>query len=810
MKKIYAGLFLISCATLLLELSLLRVFDVILYSNISYLVITSALFCFGLAGVYSSIRPLPSRVYLHNYISKLSALFAISAILILPVTNTLPFDYGMISKEPVMQLFYFLLLYFFLALPFFFAGLMFTTIFTIYALKIQRLYFWDLFGAAIGSAVIIPLVPVIGPAGNLFVVTSFGLLAGALFSINWKYKLTGVFLAVIVFAVPFLKSDYFEFTVHVNKRGIKTASEKNWIEYTYWDPISKIDVINPPHGKFKHIAYDGGSQSSFIYPFDGDYNKLRNELPDSVTKHFWSRGVIVSHFLKQNESYDALIIGSAGGQETKAALTFGAKSIDAVEMVGAVVDIGKHKYAKYNGNIFNHPKVTCVVEEGRSFLRRTNKKYDIIQIFSNHTSSSIAAGTGAMATTYLQTAEAYVEYFTHLKPSGILHINHHVYPKEITTAALAWKSLGLKDFKKHVIVYELQGIQDNLPTLLIKMSPWTESEFRKLQYFFSLETDEKKYNWVYKPVVNPFVERDNFLSDDFFTGNIPEELIDKIPFRVAPSTDDKPYFNFLRKKYKVLNEDSSSYLNLSTASLLNKQLKGGIIPVDVIHLIVTAVLSVIFIFLFVFIPLRFSNAGKSGKWSGKKNTLVYFSCLGMGFIIFELVLIQIFMKLIGSPLYTYSTIVFVLLVAAGLGSFYTNKLNISLENRWYLPFVGIIVTSAVLLIIHPYIFYFYLASDIIIRILVAIILLAPLGFFLGMPFPLGILATEKQPIGAIAWAWAMNGLFTVVGGLLSVFLSIQFGFRITLIIAIIIYGMAFLVFSRVRNTVVGQIELYKT
>ncbi len=798
MKRISFGLFLIAFITLLLELALLRVFDVILYSNISYLVITSALFCFGLAGVYSSLKPLGKSENIRKYVAKLSVLFAISAIIILPIMNIIPFDYGEVTKNPIVQLFAFFAMYLFLALPFFFAGLIFTSIFSVYTDKIQNLYFWDLSGAALGSILIIPFIPIIGPGGVLFIVSGLAIFTSGLFSNSKNWTIVSIIISLILIAIPFTKDGYYDFNEHANKRDVRKAENLGRIELTYWDPISKIDVVNNPKHNYKHIGYDGGSQSSFIYPFDGDFKALREKLPDSVLNHFWSRGVLASHYLKENSNQNVLIIGSAGGQETKAALTYGAKHIDAVEMVRKVVKLGKLRYSKFNGNIFNNPRVNCFVGEGRSYLRSTSKKYDIIQIFSNHTSSSIAAGTGAMATTYLQTAEAYQEYFNHLTLDGILHINHHIYPKEITTAALAWKELGRKNFKKHVIVYETINRQDNLPTLLIKMIPWTEEELDKLNKFFSKDTNEKRYHYVYRLVVDPLHKENNFLSNDFFSGDFPNELALKIPYRVSPSTDNRPYFNFLRKIYYKMKPDSSTYLNVSTASLLNGQIKGGILPMDVIHLIITAILSFVFIFLFIVIPLYKSKAGKSKDWFRKKLTLMYFGCLGAGFIIFELVFIQIFMKLIGSPLYTYASIVFILLLSAGIGSYSSKKLKISLEEYWYIPFIGIIFFASIIILIHSYIFSIFLASPILIRIIVSAVLISPLGFFLGMPFPLGILAAEVQPEGAIAWAWGLNGLFTVVGGFLSVILSIFFGFVITLIVSIAIYTLAFLIFSQIR------------
>ena len=293
----------------------------------------------------------------------------------------------------------------------------------------------------------------------------------------------------------------------MNKRGVLGYKEKNIKETTRWDPISKIDIIALPERKF--IAYDGGSQSSYIYQFNGDFTELRNQMPENASKHFWGRTVLVSHFIKKDSGYKALIIGSAGGQEVKAALMYGAAAIDAVELVGYVVDIGKRQYAEYNGNIFNHPNVNVYTAEGRSFLRAADKQYDVIQMFSNHTSSSIAAGSGAMAPNYLQTAEAYKEYFSHLTDDGILHINHHIYPRIITTAALAWYQLGHNNFKSHVVVFEDPNGRDDLPTTLIKMSPWRKDEIDELIHFFK-DTDKEL-------VEDPFDKEPGFLPEIFYS-----------------------------------------------------------------------------------------------------------------------------------------------------------------------------------------------------------------------------------------------------------------------------------------------------
>jgi predicted membrane-bound spermidine synthase len=197
--------------------------------------------------------------------------------------------------------------------------------------------------------------------------------------------------------------------------------------------------------------------------------------------------------------------------------------------------------------------------------------------------------------------------------------------------------------------------------------------------------------------------------------------------------------------------------------------------------------------LFIFVPLRFSAVGRQ-KESKPAPVLAYFACLGCGFIMIELVLIQKFMQMIGSPLYTYSTVIFVLLMASGLGSLMSERVAPAGTGRWRLPFAAVVATVIGFTLLQPWIFNFGLQFPLMGRILVAALAIFPIGFFLGMPFPLGILAIASRPPGAVAWAWGMNGAFTVIGGVLSVFLSVAFGFSVTLVVAAAVYVLAAFVY----------------
>jgi hypothetical protein len=214
-------------------------------------------------------------------------------------------------------------------------------------------------------------------------------------------------------------------------------------------------------------------------------------------------------------------------------------------------------------------------------------------------------------------------------------------------------------------------------------------------------------------------------------------------------------------------------------------------------LFITGFVALFYGVLFIIIPLNLSAAGKM-KWPNKSLTLMYFSCLGFGFIIIEFVFIQMFMHVIGFPLYTVSTVLFVTLLSAGVGSLTSARLSISIRSRWFIPFVGTICTVLIILFVLPQLKVFLLGTPLVLRILSVFLMIFPVGFFLGMPFPLGISTLEFPPDGVIAWCWGMNGLFTIAGGLLSVIFSIQWGFTVTLLIACSAYGLAFLVFSRIR------------
>ncbi len=810
-RRVSCGVLLIALAALIVELMLTRGFDVVLVPNISYFIVSVAIFGFGLAGLYATLRPVRKAADIGQLLAVGCIAFAAAAVLLLPVVDALPLNFNAIGHHPFATIGAFCALYVAVIAPFFCAGYVLIAVFSSYAARIQKLYFWDLAGAGIGTVAVVPFIERIGPGGLILCAAALGLVAAALFAPRPGLRIGALAAAAVIFAVPAYRGQhYIDFTYHTDKRGILTAMREHRDELVRWDPISKIDVIdetlspetrNPYHliGDRLAIQYDGGNQTSYFYKFDGDIVGLRRHLDhdlSDVKAHFWQIGVLAAHFLKRDTNQSVLIIGSAGGQETKAALVYGAGYIDAVEMVPTVVALGRTRYSAYIGNIFHNPRVHEYAGEGRSFLRHSGRCYDVIQIYSNYTSSSIAEGNGALDPEYLQTADAYQEYFSHLTPDGVLQVNHYAYPRVITTAALAWHRMGRSDFSSHVAVFSSPA-DLMLPTILIKMQPWTAPEIAALQGF--LGSRQLPGKDALNLVENPLDPSQRLLSSAFYSGSFPAALSNRLAVDFTPRTDDHPYIGMLRKTLHPLVPGSDEFVDPGTAYVVNAETRHGI-PMEWIHLVLTAVVSVIFVALFVFLPLRFSRVGRE-EGARAMPMLGYFSCLGAAFIIIELVLIQKFMQLIGSPLYTYSTVIFTLLLGASIGSASSGRLRLNPHRGWPVPFAGIIVVGSLLIAAYPAVDHLVLALSLPARVMLSGAMIFPLGFFMGMPFPLGVLALEHQPRGAIAWAWGMNGVFTVAGGLLSVLLSLAFGFTATIAFALALYGVALCLFRSMRDTV---------
>ena len=132
------------------------------------------------------------------------------------------------------------------------------------------------------------------------------------------------------------------------------------------------------------------------------------------------------------------------------------------------------------------------------------------------------------------------------------------YPRMITTAAAAWRAMGRTDFQSHVAVFERTNRLESIPTLMIKMSPWTPAELARVRDFLTAGGDDEDPIAL---VVNPLDPDASFLPPSFFSGDLPAAVVRSTPYRVVPATDDRPYFTAIRTTLGTARENRAAHVD---------------------------------------------------------------------------------------------------------------------------------------------------------------------------------------------------------------------------------------------------------
>ena len=167
--------------------------------------------------------------------------------------------------------------------------------------------------------------------------------------------------------------------------------------------------------------------------------------------------------------------------------------------------------------------------------------------------------------------------------------------------------------------------------------------------------------------------------------------------------------------------------------------------------------------------------------------LAYFSALGLGFMFVEISLIQKFILFLGHPIYSVSLVIFSLLVSAGMGSRFSVRFDSpsSRELKILLLLLGgVLFVSAFL---YPRILSFFQGSPAFLRWFLTFALIGTLGFFLGMPFPMGIRRAASRGQVFVSWGWCANGCASVLGAILPVLVALIWGFQVVFLLSGLCY-----------------------
>jgi hypothetical protein len=776
-RKFYAGIFLIAESTLLLEIGLTKIFSIIHFHYFAFFIVSTALFGYGFSGVFLTVSKRIQNASKEKVLFISSLLFAITTLISYQLILRIPLRIADLLSPS--QMLYLGIVYLLLGIPFFFSGIVIGILLTYCEDQINRLYFADLAGAGIGCFAIVIVIPFAGGSGTILIAAVIAALSAIIFATSKTSRAMALVLTAIILVLVPHAERFFPSAEQSEKRHFQESMEKGKLLYTGWSPASRIDVVSLNPNRMV-IWIDGGTNQSFMGSFQpGDIDQHPSD------EFVWKTVEMPYAFIKNPK---VMIIGPGGGIEVESALTYYPKSITAVELDPLIVKIVLGQFSDYIGGIYKLPQVTLINEEGRSFIRRSNEKYDIIQQKANSHPMAIASGALNLSETYLLTKEAFREYLDHLAPNGILTIGRQGGIRLLNLGREVLLERGFKDYAKRMA---LIGERDWAQVFLLKNGIFTDEELNYIEKYCVAKKERLLFPPTKRGTANNVFAQ---LMRDESNGKI----VKQAPFELEVPTDDKPFmehFYRLRSLFsKEMREEavqpfwaSAGLVSFTTGEAIYSDLSVYVILLEAI------LLSTIFI---IYPLIKMKRAGI--KVHGAGHLLVYFFCLGVGFIFVEICFIQKYILFIGYPVYAVAAILSSLLIAAGLGSY--------CSSRWKKhPFVilrtvvcAILVIILIQIFLMPILFRQFLSAAFETRMLLSILFIFPCGFFMGMPFPIGLSWTAKHHKNFVPWAWGINGYATVIGSVLSVILALHLGFRIVLLIAAGIYVIAYFTLSSTK------------
>lgn len=780
------GLFLLSASVLSLELLGMRILSFMLWHHLAYVVLSVAMLGFGASGAWlsSTIRSINPRKMI------------VWSALLFSITNVLGFallvHIGLDTFEMGwVKLFKLGLYYFVLFIPYFFAGLAIAAIFRAIPQETTSLYFFNLAGSGVGCQLFMFIITPLG--GEMSLV--FCSLLGAVAALFWARESTrplqisamGIAIALAI-AMPFSTHLFPIKPAQTKGLAIFMTHPGAKIEFTEWTPLSRIDVghaekaMHPflrrwiPGDMMRTITIDGDA-NTWVF----DHKEVAEDLkthPNTVNMELLKANPYALAFLTKKNP-ETLIVGVGGGNEVAVALSARAKHVTGVEINPAILAQSTRLLAEFFGGLYESGRATPVLSEGRSFVRRTDKKFDIIQMSGVDTWTGLSSGAYVLSENYLYTVEAVKDFLGHLTADGVLSMGRYLMapPREtlrlVSNAMRALKEMGVEDPAKHMLVLT-RGPAIGA-RLLVKRSPWTKEEIEFYHDLVTKERIDKDIIW-YGPHLEGRLIKTPFtcLIDAIGKGPEAEQAFyEGYQYDVTPVYDEKPFF-FEYYKWKNIFADM-------TDGGFGGQV-GAKRPIALLILFFLIAQVIVLSALFIFLPLRRLRR-RGSPLPERLSVIVGFGGLGLAFMFLEVGFMQKFVLFLGHPIYSISVSLFSILVFSGLGSLTAGRLPWNPTTRLKLSIAAISVIVLIYLFAINPLFDALLGFPLIARQFIAGALIALLAFPMGMPFPLSLAAAGKLSGNAVPWALGINGAMGVLGSVLCIIFAMSFGFAAVMAIA---------------------------
>ncbi len=749
--NIYLGTFLIAFASLAFEVTLSRLLSVVTWYHLAFFAISTAML--GMTAGATTVYLKPgwfTKEKLNDSLAKSCIAFALVIPFVIKILCLLRLDAN-ISIKSIFVLFVATIA---CSVPFYFSGIAITVILTKYKLPIGKLYASDLVGAALGCLFVLGGLEILDAPSLLLLCGSIGALAGVSFA--WHNSITklrningGIFFILIILA---LINPYTSFGIRPSfYKGQAILASDTVLEK--WNSFSHITVLKKAQHTSKYATWGGSPKmpkkkvSGHIMMIDGGAGTLleRFNSPEDIS-HLRFDVTNVVHYLRPKG--DVCIIGVGGGRDIHSALLFGHENVTGIEINPIFIDLLQGDFKEFAG-IANRKEVKLVVDEARSFLSKTKEKYSIVQMSLIDTFAATAAGAFTLSENCLYTLEAWQVFLNRLNDDGIFTVSRWHSTKNLgetgRIVSLAVASLlqyGIKNPSQHIAMVTT----DRISTLLLSRQPFSQQEITKLKTVCS----ELQFTLAIQPGSPP---SNKILKKIIFADSLKKlnSAIADEPLNFEPTTDEHPYFfNMLRLGNLAPLWAARINKGVVYGNLVATLYLAGLI----LSLLLLAIATIIFPLIVKSRSERTAEKRSKILWSGA----LYFSLIGAGFMFVEIALIQRLSVFLGHPVYALGVLLFTIILSAGIGSFLSEYLP--QRSPWIFAYPIIMVLAILVMqFVLPVVTSTMITFAILKKVIIAVLVVSPLGVIMGIFFPTGIRMVESVSAAETPWFWALNGIF---------------------------------------------------
>ncbi|HEY7290488.1 MAG TPA: hypothetical protein VH583_11700 [Vicinamibacterales bacterium] len=762
---------LVSSTLLMIELALTRIFSVVMYYHFAFLAISIALFGISASGVFAFVaRGRLARFSTDGLLAAASLVYTAATIVSLYFLVRLRVGLNYTPENLRLML----TIYALAALPFLTGGFVITVAVSRLTAHINAVYAADLIGAATGCLALIPLMDRLGAPGVVLTAAVCAVAAAGFFAAP-PQRVRGLVAGglMVGLAMAGQLSGRAAFDV-VDTKGHKGDT----VLFSKWNSFSRIGVYDRPHGDWSlSSAYEGPLPDSRFMDIDSAASTPILRLSGDLSNAQYLKYELTAFAYRLAQpGFRALVIGPGGGRDLASALVFGAAHVDGVEINPIIAnDVMRSRFREYSGGIYTNPRVRIVVDDGRSYVRRASEKYDVIQASLVDTWAATAAGAYTLTENTLYTVDAFNDYLDHLTDDGVLTITRWVFDglRLVSLAQEACAARGWDVADRLLIVRS-----EKVASFILRRSPFSSAEVQRARD----QAERLGFEVLYAPGMHGLPADDEWVGSTR-TGDYArlvnaadrERFYEDYAWDIRPTTDDRPFFfhtTKLKNQFDVAFGRSMLFGNGLSA------------------LMTLLGISVCLIALFVIGPLVVASRGIS-RTPGWFNWLMYFGALGAGFMLVEVSVLQRFVLLLGHPVYSLTVTLFSLLLGTGLGAAWSRRFEErTLRQSAMRALVAVaVVALAVTVVVTPLVAW-AIPFPRPFRMAVAIAALVPIGLLLGIPMPTGLRMLSGRAPDLVAWAWGLNGALSVLGATLAIFVAMNWGFGVTLVVASVTYLLA--------------------